>query len=163
MVRLELAARLREARGHGTKVVVAGCVAQAEGREIIRRAPVVDVVVGPQNYHRLPELVARWGALGEEHGLLTCAYGHAGDGNLHAQVMFDDDSELPKVEWLLTRLFEVTLEMDGSTFDNGVQASGLQVGGSLYLRSGAAVRTIPFEREAPPESPEASATPESAQ
>jgi len=40
-------------------VVVAGCVAQAEGEEIIRRAPVVDLVVGPQAYHRLPELIAR--------------------------------------------------------------------------------------------------------
>jgi tRNA-2-methylthio-N6-dimethylallyladenosine synthase len=40
-------------------VGVAGCVAQAEGEEIIRRAPVVDLVVGPQSYHRLPALVAR--------------------------------------------------------------------------------------------------------
>lgn len=40
-------------------VAVAGCVAQAEGEEIIRRAPVVDIVVGPQNYHRLPALLAR--------------------------------------------------------------------------------------------------------
>jgi tRNA-2-methylthio-N6-dimethylallyladenosine synthase len=49
----------RAAGGLDTKVVVAGCVAQAEGQEIIRRAPVVDVVVGPQSYHRLPELLAR--------------------------------------------------------------------------------------------------------
>jgi len=41
------------------QVVVAGCVAQAEGDEIMTRAPVVDFVVGPQSYHRLPELVAR--------------------------------------------------------------------------------------------------------
>ena len=40
-------------------VAVAGCVAQAEGKEIIRRAPVVDLVVGPLNYHRLPGLLAR--------------------------------------------------------------------------------------------------------
>jgi tRNA-2-methylthio-N6-dimethylallyladenosine synthase len=40
-------------------VAVAGCVAQAEGKEIIRRAPVVDLVVGPQSYHRLPDLLAR--------------------------------------------------------------------------------------------------------
>ncbi len=38
---------------------VAGCVAQAEGEEILRRAPQVDLVVGPQTYHRLPELVSR--------------------------------------------------------------------------------------------------------
>ncbi|WP_040620745.1 tRNA (N6-isopentenyl adenosine(37)-C2)-methylthiotransferase MiaB [Rhodovulum sp. PH10] len=45
--------------GRRVTVAVAGCVAQAEGEEILRRARVVDLVVGPQNYHRLPELVAR--------------------------------------------------------------------------------------------------------
>ncbi|HXY90317.1 MAG TPA: tRNA (N6-isopentenyl adenosine(37)-C2)-methylthiotransferase MiaB [Xanthobacteraceae bacterium] len=45
--------------GRRLLVAVAGCVAQAEGEEIIRRAPVVDIVVGPQSIHRLPELVAR--------------------------------------------------------------------------------------------------------
>jgi tRNA-2-methylthio-N6-dimethylallyladenosine synthase len=40
-------------------VAVAGCVAQAEGKEILRRAPVVDLVIGPQSYHRLPALLAR--------------------------------------------------------------------------------------------------------
>src|ERR1700742_4559003 len=45
--------------GRKMNIVVAGCVAQAEGSEIIRRAPVVDVVVGPQSYHHLPELLAR--------------------------------------------------------------------------------------------------------
>jgi tRNA-2-methylthio-N6-dimethylallyladenosine synthase len=45
--------------GREIKVAVAGCVAQAEGAEIIRRAPVVDLVIGPQSYHRLPELLAR--------------------------------------------------------------------------------------------------------
>ncbi|WP_281413157.1 tRNA (N6-isopentenyl adenosine(37)-C2)-methylthiotransferase MiaB [Marivibrio halodurans] len=40
-------------------VAVAGCVAQAEGEEIQRRAPMVDMVFGPQTYHRLPEMVAR--------------------------------------------------------------------------------------------------------
>ena len=45
--------------GRRVTVAVAGCVAQAEGQEIIRRAPVVDLVVGPQSYHRLPDLLAR--------------------------------------------------------------------------------------------------------
>jgi tRNA-2-methylthio-N6-dimethylallyladenosine synthase len=39
------------------KVGVAGCVAQAEGEEILRRMPLVDIVVGPQSYHRLPQMV----------------------------------------------------------------------------------------------------------
>ncbi|MGI8525181.1 MAG: tRNA (N6-isopentenyl adenosine(37)-C2)-methylthiotransferase MiaB [Pseudolabrys sp.] len=42
-------------------VAVAGCVAQGQGKEILRRSPAVDVVVGSQNYHRLPDLVARAG------------------------------------------------------------------------------------------------------
>jgi len=40
-------------------IAVAGCVAQAEGKEIIRRAGAVDLVVGSQNYHRLPDMIAR--------------------------------------------------------------------------------------------------------
>ena len=61
--------RIRElkdiAAGNGRRVTVAvaGCVAQAEGQEIIRRAPVVDLVVGPQSYHRLPAMLRR-----AEHG-----------------------------------------------------------------------------------------------
>ncbi|MFL5193916.1 MAG: tRNA (N6-isopentenyl adenosine(37)-C2)-methylthiotransferase MiaB [Microvirga sp.] len=49
--------------GRRVTVAVAGCVAQAEGAEIIRRAPGVDLVVGPQSYHRLPDMLAR-----AEHG-----------------------------------------------------------------------------------------------
>ena len=44
--------------GRRVMLAVAGCVAQAEGEEIIRRAPAVDLVVGSQNYHRLPDLIA---------------------------------------------------------------------------------------------------------
>jgi len=44
---------------HPMLIAVAGCVAQAEGSEIMRRAPAVDIVVGPQSYHRLAEIVAR--------------------------------------------------------------------------------------------------------
>ncbi len=53
--------RLREIKDAtpGMLIAVAGCTAQAEGAEIIRRMPFVDVVVGPQAYHRLPELIAR--------------------------------------------------------------------------------------------------------
>jgi tRNA-2-methylthio-N6-dimethylallyladenosine synthase len=47
------------AAGRRVVVAVAGCVAQAEGEEIIRRQPAVDLVFGPQSYHRLPELLAR--------------------------------------------------------------------------------------------------------
>ena len=46
-------------QGRTMLIAVAGCVAQAEGEEIIRRAGAVDLVVGSQNYHRLPEMIAR--------------------------------------------------------------------------------------------------------
>ncbi|MDG2521494.1 tRNA (N6-isopentenyl adenosine(37)-C2)-methylthiotransferase MiaB [Caulobacter segnis] len=50
--------RKAEAGGQMT-IAVAGCVAQAEGKEIMHRQPAVDLVVGPQAYHQLPELIAR--------------------------------------------------------------------------------------------------------
>jgi len=49
----------RAEEGKSTTIAIAGCVAQADGEEIIRRAPEVDLVVGPQAYHKLPELIAR--------------------------------------------------------------------------------------------------------
>ena len=53
--------RALKAERPGMKIGVAGCVAQAEGEEILRRAPVVDLVVGPQAYHRLPAMVEAGG------------------------------------------------------------------------------------------------------
>ncbi len=55
----------RRASGADMMIGVAGCVAQAEGEEIARRAPVVDLVFGPQAYHRLPDMLAR--AEGQRH------------------------------------------------------------------------------------------------
>jgi len=57
--RLRALKQRRAAAGGDLKVVVAGCVAQAEGAEIFRRQKTVDVIVGPQAYHRLPELLRR--------------------------------------------------------------------------------------------------------
>jgi len=57
--RYKLSKDQRQAEGSDTLIAVAGCVAQAEGDEILRRAPYVDIVLGPQTYHRLPEMVAR--------------------------------------------------------------------------------------------------------
>jgi len=56
--------QLKDARsrdGRSTVIAVTGCVAQAEGREITARQPAVDLVIGPQSYHRLPGLIARLG------------------------------------------------------------------------------------------------------
>ncbi len=49
----------RKSAGQDTMIAVTGCVAQAEGKEILKRAPMVDLVVGPQSYHRLGDLIAR--------------------------------------------------------------------------------------------------------
>ena len=51
--------------GKTTVIAVAGCVAQAVGAEILKRAPYVDIVLGPQTYHRLPKMVAYATRLGE--------------------------------------------------------------------------------------------------
>jgi len=56
--RLKKVKQAREAKGKESLIAVAGCVAQAEGEEIQRRAPVVDLVFGPQTYHRLPDMLA---------------------------------------------------------------------------------------------------------
>ena len=64
--------RRGEREGRRMIVAVAGCVAQAEGEEIRRRAPFVDIVFGPQAYHRLPEMVAR--ALAGSDGVLDTSF-----------------------------------------------------------------------------------------
>jgi len=57
--RLNILRKERRAGGRDLVIGVAGCVAQAEGEEILARAPAVDLVFGPQSYHRLPELLER--------------------------------------------------------------------------------------------------------
>jgi tRNA-2-methylthio-N6-dimethylallyladenosine synthase len=62
--RMRLNKERRSLEGRDTLIAVAGCVAQAEGAEIVARAPAVDIVVGPQSYHRLADLVAEVAATG---------------------------------------------------------------------------------------------------
>ena len=57
--RLRILKEKRAAKGEHMLIGVAGCVAQAEGKEILRRAPVVDMVFGPGAYHKLPDLIKR--------------------------------------------------------------------------------------------------------
>ena len=74
--------KLKEARaraGQRMTIAVAGCVAQAEGEEITRRQSAVDIVVGPQSYHRLPEMIAR----------VARAGGHALETDFPADDKFD--------------------------------------------------------------------------
>ncbi len=77
--RLRLVKMERAAAGKPTVIAVAGCVAQAEGEQILARAPFVDLVVGPQTYHRLPELVAR----------ASCAAGAVIDTDFPVEQKFD--------------------------------------------------------------------------
>ena len=63
--RLRLLQQAKAEAGGKMVLAVAGCVAQAEGKEILARAPYVDIVLGPQTYHRLPEMVARAARAGE--------------------------------------------------------------------------------------------------
>lgn len=93
-----------------------------------------DIVV-PRS--EIPKMVAHLGILGERYGLQTCAYGHAGDGNLHAQILFHDDSERSTVEDLLHELFRETIAMGGTiTGEHGV---GLAKKRFLPLEQGPAV------------------------
>ncbi len=55
--RIKLVRNKRLQEGFNTTIIVAGCVAQAEGREILARAPVVNIVIGPQSFHRLPDYI----------------------------------------------------------------------------------------------------------
>jgi len=71
-------ARLKDEKS-GMLIAVAGCVAQAEGEEIVARQPAVDMVVGPQSYHRLPEMIAR----------VTREKGHALETDFPADEKFD--------------------------------------------------------------------------
>ncbi|HTQ13300.1 MAG TPA: tRNA (N6-isopentenyl adenosine(37)-C2)-methylthiotransferase MiaB [Rhizomicrobium sp.] len=75
--------RIKDARGGAMTIAVAGCVAQAEGAEILARQSAVDIVVGPQSYHRLPEMIAR----------IARQKGHALETDFPARDKFDS---LPK-------------------------------------------------------------------
>ncbi|WP_137129866.1 tRNA (N6-isopentenyl adenosine(37)-C2)-methylthiotransferase MiaB [Rhizobium sp. FY34] len=84
----------RAANGREMMIGVAGCVAQAEGEEILRRAPAVDVVIGPQTYHRLPQALKR---------------ARAGERVIETDYAVEDKFEhLPKVDKAATRLRGVT-------------------------------------------------------
>ena len=69
------------ARGRDMRIAVAGCVAQAEGKEILARAPAVDLVVGPQGYHRLPELLSHGGRMVETEFAGEAKFDYIAEGN----------------------------------------------------------------------------------
>ncbi|MEI6558563.1 MAG: tRNA (N6-isopentenyl adenosine(37)-C2)-methylthiotransferase MiaB [Rhodospirillaceae bacterium] len=71
--RLRVLKRHKASLGHRLIIAVAGCVGQAEGAEIMARAPYVDLVFGPQTFHRLPEMVAA-AAASPGRGVLNTAF-----------------------------------------------------------------------------------------
>jgi glycolate oxidase len=70
---------------------------------------------------RIPEMVARSREIGARHGLLVATYGHAGDGNLHANVLFDAESQRPAVEAAVAEIVRAAVELGGTiTGEHGV-------------------------------------------
>jgi glycolate oxidase len=73
---------------------------------------------------RIPEMIARAKALGAEHGLTVATYGHAGDGNLHCNVLFDREDERPAVEEVVGALLRTAVDLGGTiTGEHGVGLS----------------------------------------
>ncbi len=94
----------------------------SEATRKIKKRKVSEDIVVPRS--QIPAMVARTSLLGEKHGLQTCSFGHAGDGNLHTQILFDELEQMPQVEALLDDLFDVVLELGGTiTGEHGVGLS----------------------------------------
>jgi tRNA-2-methylthio-N6-dimethylallyladenosine synthase len=74
--RLRVLKNEARAEGRDMRIAVAGCVAQAEGREMLNRAQAVDLVVGPQSYHRLPALLAEGGRVVETEFPVESKFDH---------------------------------------------------------------------------------------
>lgn len=70
---------------------------------------------------RIPECIERLKAMGEELRLTVATYGHAGDGNLHANILFDSDTDRPRVDEAVERMLKLTVELGGTiTGEHGV-------------------------------------------
>jgi glycolate oxidase len=70
---------------------------------------------------KIPEAIERFKALGAKHGLTVATYGHAGDGNLHANILYDGPHERPKVDAALAEMMRVTVSLGGTiTGEHGV-------------------------------------------
>ncbi len=95
------------------------------GLRVIKGRKLSEDVVVPRS--RIPEAIARFKAAGDAHGLVVATYGHAGDGNLHANVLFDSDADRPKVQAVLDAMMAITLELGGTiTGEHGVGLAKLQ-------------------------------------
>lgn len=78
-----------------------------------------DDIVVPRS--RIAEAIRRFKEVGRDLGLVVATYGHAGDGNLHANVLFGGESDRPRVEEALSRMLKITVELGGTiTGEHGV-------------------------------------------
>lgn len=119
--RLKLNKQEKAAEGKDTYIAVAGCVAQAEGGEMMKRAPAIDMVLGPQTYHRLPELLKE-------------AEEQRGGGKNHARVLDTDFPAETKFDYL----------PEEKTFDNAAQFLTVQEGCDKFC----AFCVVPYTRGA---------------
>jgi glycolate oxidase len=70
---------------------------------------------------RIPEMVRRTREIGARHGFLVATYGHAGDGNLHANVLFDREEQRPRVEAAVAEVLRAAVDLGGTiTGEHGV-------------------------------------------
>jgi glycolate oxidase len=70
---------------------------------------------------KIPEAIERFKALGQQHGLVVATYGHAGDGNLHANILYEGPHERPKVDLALAEIMRTTVALGGTiTGEHGV-------------------------------------------
>lgn len=84
-----------------------------EATRMIKKHKIAEDIAVPRG--RIPEALARVAAIGEANGLWTAAYGHAGDGNLHVQVLFDDaERDAAAVEKTLDAVMHMTIELGGT-------------------------------------------------
>src|SRR4029077_5657934 len=63
---------------------------------------------------RIPDLIERCRAISERHAIAMPAYGHAGDGNVHVNFLWNDASERPAVDKAIKELFELTIALGGT-------------------------------------------------
>ncbi|HLV59852.1 MAG TPA: FAD-linked oxidase C-terminal domain-containing protein, partial [Fredinandcohnia sp.] len=91
----------------------------SESLRRLRPRKIGEDVVVPRS--RIPEAIARFKAIGAEAGLLVATYGHAGDGNLHANVLFGDEDDPAKVQACVEGIVRAALELGGTiTGEHGV-------------------------------------------
>lgn len=84
-----------------------------EATRKIKKHKIAEDIAVPRG--RIPETLARIAAIGEAQGILTAAYGHAGDGNLHVQILFDDEvKQGSQVQKVLDQVMALAIEMGGT-------------------------------------------------